>query len=399
VLTSTNKKVTDVDVLFVVDNSNTMEQEQANLAKNFPRFIEKLEQAQLGYRVGVVSSDLGAGPYSLPSCELTGGDAGKLQTTPRVAGCIPPNDSWIQKIGGASNVPGGDVAGAFSCVARLGVGGCGFEQPLESAFRALDPQSKVNPGFLRPDAALAVVYITDEDDCSAADTSLYDPARQGLTDPLGPLTSFRCFEFGVSCDRNGRQPGPRRSCVPSSGPYLHPLQRYVDQLKQLKPSGEVIVSVISGPSGPVEVGMEGQNPVLRPSCQSTNGVAVPAVRLASLVSAFGPRGSLHNVCGGDFGRALDQLGSLVAERTQTTWCLPFDPADTDPFTPAIDGDCVVVAAQAGKLGACAPGSSAPCYRLEASSTCASSKTVIAVENVAPGTLGDEVYAICLTAVP
>jgi hypothetical protein len=63
------------------------------------------------------------------------------------------------------------VAGAFSCIAQLGPDGCGYEQSLEAMYRALDPA--VNPGFIRDDAALAVLFITDEDDCSARDTSLY----------------------------------------------------------------------------------------------------------------------------------------------------------------------------------------------------------------------------------
>jgi len=159
VVTSEKKKVTDVDLLFVIDNSGSMEHEQQNLAANFPELIAKLEQAQLDYRVGVVSTDLGAGDYGLPSCEQAGGDGGALQTDPREPGCPLPSDPWIERDGQTTNVPDDDVAAAFSCIAKLGISGCGFESQLESMYRAVDPQ--VNPGFLRDDAALAVVFITD----------------------------------------------------------------------------------------------------------------------------------------------------------------------------------------------------------------------------------------------
>ena len=398
-VTTTKKKITDVDVLFVVDNSNSMEEEQANLAKNFPRFIQKLEQAKLDYRIGVVSTDLGAGSYSIPTCGA--GDGGKLRTkpSPYLPGCPMPKDPWIESKGGVSNVPGGDVTAAFSCMARIGVGGCGFEQTLESAHRALDPKLNVNPGFLRPDAALVVVVITDEDDCSAQNPALFDPSQQGLTSLLGPLTSFRCTEFGITCDVNGRTAGPRQSCKPSTGSYLHELQRYMDLLSMLKPGGAVILSVIAGPATPVEVTLDAGNPALKPSCKSVNGGASPAVRLASLAQSFGKRGAITSVCDSDYGPALDMVGNLVTEQIQVTWCMPDEPADTDPATQEIEGACVVVASLAGPLQACKAGSQQPCYRLEKSATCKPSKTTISVENVAPADLGDEVYAICLSAAP
>ncbi len=401
VMTYTKKKIKDVDVLFVVDNSNSMAHEQQNLAQNFPKFISKLDQAKLDYRVGVVSTDLGAGSYNVPSCVTTGGDGGKLQNKALKAGCMPPKDPWIARIGGVSNVPGGDVSGAFSCIAQLGTGGCGFEQTLEASRRALDPALKINPGFLRSKSALALVYITDEDDCSAKDSTLYDPSQQGLSDPLGPLTSFRCFDFGVTCDCKGSSkcdrsvPGPRSNCVPSKGKFLHKVEGYVSFLKKLRPGGEVIVSAITGPAGKVAVGLDGKAPTLKPSCQSSAGQAAPAVRIASLVKAFGKRGSLTSICSSDFSPALSKVGDLVATQTHLSWCLPYDPADTNPLTSKMDADCVVMGSKAGKLKACAPGSKKPCYNVVESKTCGKSKSLMEISNITPSALGDEVYAICL----
>ena len=97
----------ELDLLFVIDNSGSMQEEQENLIKNFPRLIEALRAKSLGsdgtgkpcnegtregcripnVHIGVVSSDLGAGNYGFQSCEQQGGDAGKLQHAARVAGC------------------------------------------------------------------------------------------------------------------------------------------------------------------------------------------------------------------------------------------------------------------------------------------------------------------------
>ncbi len=332
-----------LDLLFVVDNSNSTEQHQAKLAKGLPQLLESLRSPRLGtddpagpacstadrrnckvpsLHLGVISTDLGAGNYSLPSCELPGGDGGKLWTQPRVAGCTPPSDAFISYVDGVLNVKGttgksslAQVAETYSCIGLLGTGGCGFEHQLEAARQALDPKLNVNPGFVRKDAYLAILWLTDEDDCSAKKPQLFDPAQQGLTDPLGPLTSFRCFEFGISCDKNGRQPGVRHSCVPGFD-WLFKVEEYQQFFASLKPAGRVVLFALAGPTSPVEVGIEGQNPVLKAACQSTDAYAVPAIRIATVVQSFGANGLFNpgtNVCSPDYAPALRALGErLVA---------------------------------------------------------------------------------------
>ncbi|MBW2735272.1 MAG: hypothetical protein JRH20_23050, partial [Deltaproteobacteria bacterium] len=215
-----------VDILFVIDNSGSMNQEQAKLSVNFGALLDMLQvdnRELPNLHIGVVSTDLGAGNYtSIPSCEAISGDRGALQSMARVPGCPTPTDPWISYNKGTHNVGGcaGDamqcVKDAFRCISTLGIEGCGFEMPLESARRAVDPMLNTNPGFLRDNALLAVIFLTDEDDCSAAKAQLFDPSQNGLSDPLGPLTSFRCFEFGIQCDINDRNtPGPRQGCVPA----------------------------------------------------------------------------------------------------------------------------------------------------------------------------------------
>src|SRR5688500_7280074 len=45
-----------MDLLFVIDNSGSMGQEQANLIANFPMFIQVLDQSGLDYRVAVTTT-------------------------------------------------------------------------------------------------------------------------------------------------------------------------------------------------------------------------------------------------------------------------------------------------------------------------------------------------------
>src|SRR5690606_13334754 len=109
----------------------------------------------------------------------------------------------------------GTLTAAFSAIASLGASGCGFEQHLEAAKRALDGKNPVNAGFLRDDAYLALIFIQDEDDCSIAHSTLLG----GDLNTLGPLQSFRCNRFGHVCATGGTNPtemnmvGPKGGCA------------------------------------------------------------------------------------------------------------------------------------------------------------------------------------------
>src|SRR5262249_25630381 len=141
-------------------------------------------------------------------CPTGNGDDGKLiaKGAAAPAGCLPPvGHPYIElnQKDGTNNLPSGQtLEDTFSCMASVGDGGCGFEQQLESVHRALERSTvaaDVNAGFLRDDALLAVVWVTDEDDCSAPPTSdVYSslPSSAGL----GALTSFRCVRWGYLCD-------------------------------------------------------------------------------------------------------------------------------------------------------------------------------------------------------
>ena len=53
--------VGQVDILFVVDNSGSMSEEQRRMAKSFPNFVQGLELSGLDYRIGIVTTDIESG--------------------------------------------------------------------------------------------------------------------------------------------------------------------------------------------------------------------------------------------------------------------------------------------------------------------------------------------------
>ncbi len=154
-----------VDLLFVIDDSGSMADEQANLAGSVPGFIAAMQQELAetdGYNIGVVTSDLyifdvSCGPVAIGNMVTrTGGvDSSNQVCSPYASGqrYMTESDNLVNK---------------FSCAARVGTGGNGDEHPMEAMLAALTSPiadaDGCNQGFLREDALLVVVIITDEED-------------------------------------------------------------------------------------------------------------------------------------------------------------------------------------------------------------------------------------------
>lgn len=122
-----------IDVLWVIDNSPTMERQLQNVADNFHRFFESLVLSDADFHVAVTTTDVI-------------NDHGSLVGTPAVI---------------SRNTP--DPVGAFAKNIRVGTGGNAWEQGLEAARRTLELH---RAGFIRDDAYFFLVFVSDEDDQS-----------------------------------------------------------------------------------------------------------------------------------------------------------------------------------------------------------------------------------------
>jgi hypothetical protein len=342
-----------IDILFVIDNSGSMGEEQASLSANFDNFINVLNSIEGGLpdiHLGVVSSNNGVGGFNIGQCGGDGDD-GKLQNTARGA-CQPPNGFYISDEIAADGVTrnknySGTLQDTFTCIAKLGTDGCGFEQHLEGMKRGLDGHRPENAGFLRDDAYLAVIIIGDEDDCSASNPAVFDPNDTSLTGTYGPLTSFRCTEFGIECDQGllTRSAGSYTGCKPrENSPYLHHPQDYVDFLKSLKSDPNlIIVAGITGNPDPVSVSLDSKSqPDLNPSCTSSSGEADPGIRLKYFLDQFPNRTTWESICNPDFSDALTVIGELL-KRAIGNPCLEgdIDTRDLDANQPGTQLDCTV----------------------------------------------------------
>ncbi|PRP96276.1 vWA domain-containing protein [Enhygromyxa salina] len=385
--TTTAAPTRSVDVLFVVDNSGSMGEEQISLALAADVLIAELEAADADYRIGVTTTDSGnpwcpsgtttpeAGNLVLSSCksrlgdfvfnngEVDVGDIAcndiclldntELQIQPTTTDVDPVASPrpWVQSIDGQTNLPPGtNVAEALRCFLPQGINGCGFESQLESMYLALiraQSADEASYGFTRPDAVLAVVFLTDEADCSYntsfAEIFEQDGNKVFWSDPTDSFpTSAVCWNAGVRCTGD---PSNYTSCDPinkdvngqegvsDANAVLHPLSRYIglldgfQQVKQaLDPNREIVVAVIGGVQSdgtPFYADVGGTEPQFQytfgigPGCEAANPndpgsptQAVPPVRMREVSDTFSP-GSLYSICDSNYASPMSEVAQKI----------------------------------------------------------------------------------------
>lgn len=154
-----------VDLLFVIDSSGSMGDNQRSLARSVPGFLRAM-RTRLDFarsvHVGVVtSSDYFA---NADGC----GAIGSLIT--RTAGPESSNRDCQPFASGARYLTHEDpeLDARFACVAQVGTSGSDDERMMRALLNAVRPEASLpgrcNAGFLRRDSLLVVVLITDEDD-------------------------------------------------------------------------------------------------------------------------------------------------------------------------------------------------------------------------------------------
>ena len=268
---------TKIDFVFVVDNSGSMSEEQQNLGTNFPRFVTAIEAFRtrsglpLDYRLAVTTTGI-SHTITIPDQQIPGfpiplpgqtiretGEDGAFQ---KQSSC-GMSRRWLQK--GDAN-----VAQNFACVAEVGTDGASFEMPLEGMKRSLVDRvtDGTNAGFLRTDALLALIFLTDEDDCSTAATS-----------------------FTAKDD----------SCAPPP-PGLVSIPEYLTTLDTVKGGGAAgrsrwASAVIAGPN----------------DCDSSFGSARTATRMLEFVRQAGTNAVFSSICAGNLSAGLTSaLGTFKA---------------------------------------------------------------------------------------
>jgi hypothetical protein len=207
--------VREVDIVTMVDNSPTMGPKIEKFKAAFPKLIEALRDPADGslpdLRVAIIDSDLGTGgQYPSGPCgpklladgtSSLYGDLGGFQMRSSPSACpFTPGSLFLEHRAGAPLNYAGDLGSVFSCLAgNLGTAGCGEThqlQAFEFALIAQNLQSAIQKSFLRQEASLGLIFLSDKDDCSAATNDAMFGDKPELR---GESISLRCATRGHAC--------------------------------------------------------------------------------------------------------------------------------------------------------------------------------------------------------
>ena len=132
--------VAATDVVFVVDNSESMLREHAELVDHISAFVDPLAASGLDYRIGVITSDTATFADDVVT---------NLTTDP-------------------ATVLADQIAG-------LGTGGAGTTRALQMLYECVQPGSDCSEkaGFLRPEASLGAIVVADDPDESTLTPEAY----------------------------------------------------------------------------------------------------------------------------------------------------------------------------------------------------------------------------------
>ncbi|HEY3448812.1 MAG TPA: vWA domain-containing protein [Myxococcales bacterium] len=316
------------DILFVIDNSGSMQEEQQKVVDELHTFVEQLVTAPVhnDFQIGVVTTGISqnsalCGATTPASCVEFPFESGRLQRGKNLQGKIL--DTASKKILEAEDP---DLLPEAQVLLGQGTAGPGQEMGLEAARRAvsepllsfpLDGNPAGNKGFLRPGARLLVVIVSDEDDCSDPASCADSASRLFITSacPGGCTQDSDCGGEGEYCLLvDPRDPGRGRSCslnaceTTAGRMRLEPVESYVSFFNQLDDgtgSGrkrEVFLAVIGA--------VDAQGVPSR--CQAGGSEAYGvAVRYKAAVAQMPGRGLVETICKDSYAEALTRIAALV----------------------------------------------------------------------------------------
>ena len=161
-----------VDVLFVMDDSGSMAEEQKNVVDSFDTFLQGFVDMNVDYHIGLVTTDNTADPnaWLAPQYQDYSQDgAGSLLARKGNARFL------------SSALPKQEALRQFQQNVTMGIAGSGAETGILSLINTLSPErlatSGWNAGFVRTDALLSMIVVSDEDESNSPTDTGYIKAN------------------------------------------------------------------------------------------------------------------------------------------------------------------------------------------------------------------------------
>ena len=154
----------DVDILWMIDNSGSMANKQKRLSESLGIFIDKFLDKNINFRMAITTTD----GTNLFNGKMIG-DANKLTS------------SYLTEVGKAN------FMAYFQAIVKVGTNGSGIEQGLKTSTTFFD---RYAASFLRTDANLAIVEISDEEDQSDKAVGVYLDKLYALKSSKGKVKVY-----------------------------------------------------------------------------------------------------------------------------------------------------------------------------------------------------------------
>lgn len=176
-----------------------------------------------------------------------------------------------------------------------------------------------NAGFVRDDAILAVIIVSDEDDCSIKDREFFDP--ESIAYPWEGLAAgnLRCFAYPDARVEIDAIVSALRTVKPNPDDLLLAAITGVPPDLVADPETTDYEALLADSRMQEVVNPDRPRGALFPACDlEGTGFALPARRTVEAVAAFGDNGVVQSICDPTFGQALrgitSRLGSLIRRR-------------------------------------------------------------------------------------
>ncbi len=353
----------EVDLLLVVDSTDSMAALRSDLAASLPGLFDALATGDVDgdgiadfsppqtIHAGVITMWDGFHETLPPSlcADPVYGDRGRLQTAgaPSQAGCdatYPP----FQTITAGSGVEA--AASGLACVVEGLSGGCSIRQPIFSILQALSSGSPygelgfpiagqadgANAGFLGNSSVLAVLTVSNEDDCSSLDPTIYLPSAD-YPEPFGPLRCEReRHHTGIDLSTTAEQLGDLRPGHPERVLFM-PIGGIPSDLAPDHAVAQFDLLPVDQDPRMMPMPNHGDLASVLPVCTSDSfGAISPTPGLVEVQTDQDNRvGYAGSLCNPDLGKTLSTAMAVVGKALAAS-CLPSDLPDD------IHGTCQLV---------------------------------------------------------
>ena len=181
VFTQDKSRDGDVDILWVIDDSGSMADEQDALGRNFQSFIDQFLQRNVDFKMAITTTD----GTSIRNGKMVG------------------DSSMLTRAAAQGNRTA--FINNFTKWVKVGTAGSGIEQGLRTSTSFMD---RYGASFLRRDAFLVVVYLSDEEDQSDKKVSEYIAKLQALKTNKGMVKAYSIVtvkDYGFQWETIGKR--------------------------------------------------------------------------------------------------------------------------------------------------------------------------------------------------